>query len=126
MTSFLWILQGALALGFGASAFMKGTWDRERLARSGQTGVQGLPMPVIRFIAVVELFGAIGLVVPWATGIAMVLTPLAAVGLAIVMLLAAGVHTILREPRAIAITVVICAACLAVACGRGLEIRLLI
>src|SRR5688572_29371017 len=117
-------LQLVLAAGFLASAFMKGTWDRERLVRSGQTGVQGLPMPLIRFIAFVELLGAVGLVAPWASGIAPQLTTLAAVGLAVVMLMAAGVHTILREPKNVATNFVMFAACMAVAFGRGLRVDL--
>lgn len=124
MTMLWWTLQILLALGFAASGYMKGTWDRERLVRSGQTGVQGLPIPLIRFIAVVEALGAIALVVPWATGIAPILTPLAALGLAAIMMLAAGVHTILREPKNVATTIVILAACLAVAVERGVRITI--
>ena len=118
----LWVVQILLAIGFAASAAMKGTWDRERLVRAGQTGVQGLPVPLIRSIAFVELLGALGLLLPWTTGIAPVLTPVAALGLAVVMILAAGVHLILREPKNVAITVAILAACLFVAYGRGLRL----
>lgn len=120
----LWILQLLLALGFAASAVMKGTWDRERLVRAGQTGVQGLPTPLIRFIAVSEMLGVLGLVLPWASGIAPLLTPLAALGLGVIMILSAGVHITLREPKNVAINAVILAACLAVAFGRGLRVSL--
>jgi hypothetical protein len=118
----LWVVQILLAIGFAASAAMKGTWDRERLVRAGQTGVQGLPVALIRSIAFVELCGALGLILPWAAGIAPVLTPVAALGLAVIMILAAGVHIILREPRNVATTVAILAACLFVAYGRGLRL----
>src|SRR5688500_15885723 len=113
----LWLVQILLAVGFLASAVMKGTWDRERLVRAGQTGVQGLPVPLIRSIAFVELLGALGLLLPWATGIAPILTPVAALGLGVIMVLAAGVHLILREPKNVATTVVILAACMFVMHG---------
>lgn len=118
----LWILQLLLAFGFAASAVMKGTWDRERLVQSGQTGVQGLPIPLIRFIALSEAFGALGLILPTASGIAPSLTIFAALGLAVIMLLAAGVHLILREPKNVATCLVVLTACLLVAFGRGLHV----
>lgn len=114
----LWIVQGLVALVFTASGLMKGTWDRERLVRSGQTGVQDLPLPLIRFIALAELCGALGLVLPWASGIAPVLTPIAAGGLGVIMLLAAIVHTRLREPKNVATNFALLAACLFVVWGR--------
>jgi VIT1/CCC1 family predicted Fe2+/Mn2+ transporter len=122
MNTALWVIQLLLALGFAASAVMKGTWDRERLVRSGQTGVQGLPILLIRLIALSEALGALGLVLPLASGMAPWLTTLAAIGLAVIMLLAAGVHITLREPRNVAVNVVIFAACLLVAFGRGLRV----
>lgn len=45
----------------------------------------------MRFIGVAEVFGAIGLIVPWATGIRSGLTSLAAGGLVIIM---AGATTV--------------------------------
>ena len=115
----MWITQGFLAFVFATSGFLKGTWDRERLVRSGQTGVQGLPVPLIRFIAIAELCGAMGVVLPWATGIAPGLTALAAGGLGVVMCLAAVVHTRLREPKNVAINLLLLAACVFVALGRS-------
>jgi hypothetical protein len=44
------------------------------------------PIAFIRFIGVCELLGAIGVVVPWLTGIRPGLTPLAAAGLAVIMI----------------------------------------
>jgi hypothetical protein len=50
------------------------------------------------FIGVVELLGAIGVVVPMAMNIDPWLTPLAATGLAIAMLLAVVYHVRRKEP----------------------------
>jgi hypothetical protein len=115
----LWIVQSLLTALFLGSAYCKGTWSRERLVQSGQTGVQGLSYPRIRFIALMELFGAAGLVLPWALGIAPVLTPLAALGLATIMVLAARVHARLDEPANVAKAIAFLGACLFVAVGRG-------
>jgi hypothetical protein len=119
MNAALWLAQGLLALVFLWSAYCKGTWSRERLVASGQTGVQGLPLPLIRFVATAELFGVVGLVVPWATGIAPVLTPIAALGLGTIMVLAAFIHARLHEPRNVLGNIVLLAVCLFVAFGRG-------
>ena len=61
----------------------------------------------MRLIGVIELLAALGLIVPAVTGIATVLTPLAATGLAVVMLLAAFAHARRREPGAIVLNVVL-------------------
>jgi DoxX-like protein len=118
MTTFLWILQGVLAIVFAASGAAKSRMSRERLIATGQTGVAVFPMPVVRFTAVAELLAAVGLVLPWATGIAPWLTPLAAGGLCVVMVGAAVSHTRLREPRNVATNAVLFAMALTVLIGR--------
>ena len=82
----LWIVQTVLAAGFLFSGSVKSTWSKERLIASGQTGLIPFPLPVIRVTAIAELFAAVGLIAPRATGIAPVLTPLAAAGLCIIMI----------------------------------------
>lgn len=114
----LWIAQVLLAAVFVWSGVVKGTWSKERLIASGQTGVVVLAEPLLRFTAASELAGAIGLIIPEATGIAPTLTPLAAIGLGVIMILAAGVHAKLREPRNVASNMVLLALCLFVAVGR--------
>jgi uncharacterized membrane protein YphA (DoxX/SURF4 family) len=114
----LWILQVVLAVAFAVSGTAKSTMSKPRLLATGQTGVAPFPVPVIRFVAVCELLAAAGLVLPWATGVAPVLTPLAAVGLCAVMVGAAWSHTSLREPRNVAVNVVLFALALTVAIGR--------
>jgi hypothetical protein len=75
-------------------------------------------MPVVRLTAVGELLAVLGLLLPWATGIARVLTPLAAVGLCVVMVGAASAHARLREPWSVAANAVLFTLALAVAVGR--------
>ncbi|KAF4410512.1 MULTISPECIES: DoxX family protein [Streptomyces] len=126
----LWAAQIFLALLFLVSGVAKGTWSKERLIASGQTGVEPFPLPVLRGTAACEVLAAAGLILPWATGIAPVLTPLAAVGLAIVMCGAISSHVLLlrrnvrqgrgaaREAAAVASTVTLLAVCVFVAVGR--------
>jgi hypothetical protein len=40
---------------------MKSTQAEEKLVASGQTGVEGLPQPLIGIIGIFEILGAIGL-----------------------------------------------------------------
>jgi hypothetical protein len=72
----------------------------------------------VRFIGIVELLAAIGLVVPAATGIVPVLTPLAATGLALLMVLAMNTHRRRHEPGAIAFNAVLVVLAVVIAWGR--------
>lgn len=98
MNALLWTSQALLALVFLFSGLNKLVLTREALVGKGQTGVTGLGTHTIRFIAVCELLGALGIIVPWWTGVAPVLTPVAAICFAVIMLLAAAAHNrLLRE-----------------------------
>ena len=114
----LWILQGVLAAVFAFSGAQKATRSKDALIASGQTGVAPFSLPMVRFTAISELAAAIGLIAPWATNIAPVLTPLAAVGLAIIMVVAMWVHARQHEPRNVVVNVVIFAMCVFVAIER--------
>jgi len=72
----------------------------------------------IKAIGAVELAGAVGLVVPWLTGVATILTPVAAVGLALVQVGAAIVHARRGEFATVPINVVLCALAVFVAAVR--------
>lgn len=114
----LWICQTALALVFGASGVAKSTMSKERMIATGQTGVKLIPLKLVRFGAGTELLAAVGLILPWSTGIAKLLTPLAAFGLSIIMVIAACVHTRLREPRNVFGNLVLLGLCLFVGIQR--------
>ncbi len=84
----LWSVQGFLALFFVAAGAPK------LIGRGLErwTGFSDLPRPMVVFIGLTEVLGAIGLVLPMATGVVPWLTPLAAVGLAVIVLMATGFH----------------------------------
>jgi uncharacterized membrane protein YphA (DoxX/SURF4 family) len=115
----LWITQGILAATFAVSGTLKSVQSKERMIATGQTGVAPFPLPVIRVVAACELLAVLGLVLPWSTGVMPVLTPLAAVGLAVVMVGAAVSHWSLREyQQAFGVNLVLLLACTFVAVGR--------
>lgn len=118
MNVILWIVQGLLVLVFGFSAIVKGTQSTQRAVELGMTGVADVPLGLMRFIAACEVLGVIGLVLPYATGILPVLTPLAAVGLGMIMVPAAGIHLRRREPLTAMGNVVLLGLCVFVAIGR--------
>lgn len=117
----LWVAQSLLALVFAGSGLAKATMSKERLIMTGQTGVAPFPLWFIRLIAVLELLGALGVILPQATGIAPVLTPLAATGLAVIMVGAAFSHWSLDERlQVFAVNLVLFLVSLFVAAGRFL------
>ena len=81
MTVALWIVQGLLALLFLFAGVSKFFMSVEEMTRDVP-----LPGAFLRFIGVAEVLGAIGLILPSLLRIKPGLTPLAAAGLAIIMI----------------------------------------
>ena len=94
----LWIVQGLLAAAFGMAGFMKLTAPIEQLAENGMSFVNDYSAGMVRFIGISELLGVLGLIIPAAFRFKTFLTPLAAVGLAIIMVLATSYHIGANEP----------------------------
>ena len=92
----LWVAQILLALGFGFFGFTKATGDLAVLSQM-MTWIPSVPAAFIRFIGIAEILGAIGMILPSATRIKPMLTPLAAVGFATIQVLAIGLHAIRGE-----------------------------
>ena len=118
MNTALWISQVFLAIVFMYSGWMKSTRSERRLVETGQTGVEGLQMVSIRFIGISELLGATGLIVPWVSKILPVLTPLSALCLGLIMVLAARIHYKRNEKKTVLGNLVLLLLCLFVAYGR--------
>jgi uncharacterized membrane protein YphA (DoxX/SURF4 family) len=111
----LWLAQVLLALAFAAAGIMKLTIAATDLAQKMPTGI---PIALIRFIGVAEVAGAIGLILPAATRILPVLTPVAARSLALVMALAAILHTSRSEFASLPVVFVLGAVALFISWGR--------
>ncbi|WP_149203204.1 DoxX family protein [Actinotalea subterranea] len=113
----LWIVQALLAVAFLGAGAMKLTQPKEKLVTL-LAWAESFSPTSIKLIGAVEVLGALGLVLPALTGIAQVLTPLAAVGLAVVMVGAIVTHGRRGERPMIAVNVVLLALALFVAWGR--------
>jgi uncharacterized membrane protein YphA (DoxX/SURF4 family) len=81
----LWVVQVLLALAFLAAGVPKVTQPKEKLAPR-MSFVEDFSQNAVRAIGFVEILGAIGLILPALTGILPWLTPLAAAGLALLMI----------------------------------------
>ena len=84
MNTFLWIAQGILAAMFMMTGIMKVVQKKEAMADK-MGFVEDFSQMQVTGIGVLEIMGAMGVILPWATGILPWLTPLAAVGLALTM-----------------------------------------
>lgn len=114
----LWIAQGLLAVMFIMAGMMKTTQPVEVLAES-LPWVASSPIGLIRFIGISELLGGLGLMIPSIFRFKPVLTVWASLGLALIMVLAAGFHAIRSEFTGIGMNVVLLGIALFIAWGRS-------
>lgn len=114
----LWVAQGLLALAFGLAGLMHATRPIAQMAAMAPwTGA--LPEALVRFIGVMEVAGALGLLLPALTRIRPALTTWAAAGLATVMALAAVVHIARGEPQVLPVNLVLGGLAALIAWGRS-------
>lgn len=117
MNTTLWILQGILAAMFLMAGIMKSTQPIEKLGKS-LPWVNDFSATTVRFVGIVELLGAIGLILPMLLHIQPVLTPVAAAGLALTMVAAAIYHARKKEYKAIGMNLILMAPAVVIAVGR--------
>jgi uncharacterized membrane protein YphA (DoxX/SURF4 family) len=86
MTYILWIIQVLLALLFLFAGGTKLVLPLDVMKSMGSPNQIVLPGLLIRFLGVVEVLGALGLILPALLRIKPGLTPLAAAGLAVIMI----------------------------------------
>lgn len=98
MSKAVWALQIIVALAFLAAGTMKSITPKEQLVANGMGWAQDFSSTLVKLIAAAEVAGAIGLIVPAATGIAPILTPIAGAGLALLMAGAMATHLQRGEP----------------------------
>ncbi len=117
MNAAFWVIQGLLALVFIVSGSVKLALSKEKLA-DRMTWTKDTPGPWIKLLGSVEILGALGLILPSLTGIYPWLTPLAAVGLVLVMIGASMTHFQHKEFPQIGFTSTLLVLALVVAVGR--------
>lgn len=113
----LWIIQGLLAVAFLMAGGMKLMQPKEKLAPK-MAYVEDFSQNTIRLIGALEVFGAIGLILPWALTILPELTGIAAIGLVLTMIGAAYTHIRRSESQMIVSNVVLGLLAAFVAYGR--------
>lgn len=118
MNTLLWVLQILLAAVFAATGTLKLIKTREQLSDMLGQSIAAVPARLVKPLGLAEVLAAAGLVLPAATGIAPVLTPLAAVGVVAVMLGAIATHARLSEYPKASANVALAAMAVAVACAR--------
>ena len=113
----LWVLQVALGLFFMMVGYSHALAPFDEVAQQA-TWMQHVPRPLSQFIGYAEMAGGLGLIVPAATRIAPWLTPLAALGLGTIMILAIAFHVVRGEASDVWIQALLAALALFVAWGR--------
>ena len=118
MNVVLWIVAGLLAVAFLGAGLMKLAQPREKLVESGMGWAGDFSPGAVKAIGALEVLGALGLILPALLDIATVLVPLAAVGLALVMVGAIVVHARRKETPMVVTNVILLALAVFVAWGR--------
>jgi putative oxidoreductase len=113
----LWAVQIVLGLAFVMAGSMKTSTPYAELAQK-MAWVGAVPEGLVRLIGISELLGGLGLIVPAATRIKPWLTPLAAAGLVVVMVLALGFHLSRGEVSVLPVNLVLGLLAAFVAWGR--------
>lgn len=115
----LWVIQVLLAGMYGMTGSMK-TFQPAKVRENPQmTWAHDKQDGYIRFVGVSELLGAVGLILPALTGILPWLTPLAAIGLALIQVLAIfTIHLPKKEYQVIPVNVVLLVLAIVAAYGR--------
>jgi uncharacterized membrane protein YphA (DoxX/SURF4 family) len=117
MNILLWIVQVLLAAMFGMAGVMK-TFQTSK-AKEQLPWAKNRSEAFVRFVGTSELLGALGLILPLLTGILPWLTPLAAIGLILIQLLAIFTeHLPKKEYNIIPVNIVLIVLAVFVVMGR--------
>ena len=118
MNVVLWIVAGLLAVAFLASGLMKLGQPRQKIVESGMGWAGDFSDGAVKAIGALEVLGALGLILPAVFDVATVLVPIAATGLALIMLGAAVTHARRKESQMVVVNVVLLLLAAFVAWGR--------
>ena len=118
MNVVLWIVAGVLAAAFVASGLMKLAQPKQKIVESGMGWAGDFSDGTVKAIGALEVLGGLGLILPAVFDVAPVLVPIAATGLALIMLGAIVVHSRRKETQNMVVNVVLLALAVFVAWGR--------
>ena len=113
----LWIAQVLLAFLFGMAGMMK-TFQTSK-AKGQLPWAKNRSDRFVQFIGISEILGAVGLILPMLTGILPWLTPIAAIGLSLIQLLAIFTeHLPKKEYNVIPVNIILLAFAVFIIVGR--------
>ena len=92
-----WIIQGLLGIAFFGAGMTKLMTPKPKLVDMFGDWVAAIPGEGMKLIGFLEVAGAVGLILPMALSILPILTPIAAVGLAMTMIGAIVLHMRRKE-----------------------------
>ena len=118
MDTALWIVQTLLAGLFLATGMIKLTQPRLKMAAGPMGWAADVTDKQFRAIGLLEVLGAMGLILPATVGIAPGLLPLAAIGLALMMVGAITTHVRYGEPERVVVPIIVLGLALFVAIER--------
>ncbi len=114
----LWIVAGLLAVGSLAGGALKLILPKDKLAASGWGWVEDFSAGGVRTIGTLEVLAAVGLILPAVVDVAPVLVPVAAVGLALLLIGATVTHLRRHEAKVMVVPLALLALSVFVALGR--------
>lgn len=117
MTIALWIASALLTIIYLLAGGVKVARSKEAL-QSQMAYVEDFAAGQVKAIGAVELLGALGVILPLATGIVPALTGIAAVGLAVVQVAALVVHGRRGEQKSLPVNIALLLLAIAVAALR--------
>ncbi|WP_246271437.1 DoxX family protein [Amycolatopsis acididurans] len=113
-----------LALVYLAAGGLKVVRRREELVATGNLDwMKDSSDAGVKAVGLVEILGALGVILPWLTGIAPILTPIAAAGLVVVQIGALRVHLVRDERRPLPANVLLLLLAAFAAVGRFVDWR---
>jgi uncharacterized membrane protein YphA (DoxX/SURF4 family) len=123
MNNALWTAQVLWGVFFSVTGFGKILFSQPTLWNQGRQQVpwfSAVPLDLFIFIGVCEFLGGVGLILPAMTGVKPKLTPFAALGLTVVMILAAPFHIVRGEYNFLPTNLALGGVVAFIAYGRGL------
>jgi uncharacterized membrane protein YphA (DoxX/SURF4 family) len=116
MNTILWILQVVVGAMFVLAGVNHGF--RQEQSKPMMTWMQAVSSSLLTFIGTAEILGGLGLVLPALTNILPILTPIAAAGLALIMIFAMIFHFRRGESQAILMNLMLALPAAFIAYGR--------
>ena len=110
-----WITAALLSFVYLFSGGMKLVRPKDALVASGQSWAKNVSPVMPKLVGLVEVLAVVGMIVPPLVNIAPVLAPLAAIGLALVQVVAIVIHVRLGETKSLPVNFVLLLLAVAVA-----------